>query len=309
MTTILIHDPDAFSLWRSSFAALDGDFVCVEKPLGATDLASIRYCLVWNPPMDFFDDLPALEVIFSTGAGVDHILRCASLPKHVPIVRLDDVMLKNEMSEFVLLQVLSHHRNMHLYQAQQRKRLWRQHLQQPAHETCVGIMGLGTLGRHCAITLRQLNFQVKGWSYSKKSCAGVTCYGHNELSDFLQGLDILVCLLPLTPQTRGIVNADVFQQLPQGAAFVNVGRGDLIVEADILAALASGQLSHAYLDVFSNEPLAASHVFWQHEQITVTPHIASQTWPPTSAQHVIDNIVRYERGEPMQPIYDYDKGY
>lgn len=308
-TPILMNDFGQFALWAESFRRLDATMICLQKPLDKDRLNSIRYCFVWQPADDFFVDLPSLQIIFSVGAGVDHILGCSSRPRHLPIVRLDDVTLKNEMTEFVVHRVLDQHRQFPLYRQQQQQGLWQAHLQKPANQTTVGVMGLGRLGQAAAQSLVDLNFRVKGWSRSLKQIEGVLCYSETQLNSFLDEVDILVCMLPLTKTTHGLLNQGLLSRLARGAALINVGRGGLQVETDIMAALDGGQLSHAYLDVFCTEPLPRLHPFWAHPNVSLTPHVASQTWPPTAAQHVIDNIKRFEAGLSIGPVYDEARGY
>src|SRR6267378_1485652 len=240
------------------------------------DPADIDYALVWRPEPGLLASLPNLKLILSLGAGVDHILCDPRLPRHLPIVRLVDPHMTEAMSEFVVLQVLRLHRRDLDYRAQQEAKDWRELDQKNAADRRVGILGAGALGQDAARKLRALGFDVAGWSRSAKTAAGIACHvGAAGLPRLLARSEILVCLLPLTAETEGILNTSTLALLPRGAALVNAARGAHLVEEDLLAALASGQLSGAVLDVFRDEPLPAGHPFWHHPRIVVTPHVAA----------------------------------
>ncbi|MGH7048203.1 MAG: 2-hydroxyacid dehydrogenase [Stellaceae bacterium] len=274
------------------------------------DLAAIDYALVWRPEPGLLASLPNLKLILSLGAGVDHILRDPELPRGVPIIRLVDPYLTDAMSEYVVLQVLRLHRQDLDYRAQQVAREWRERTQLNAGERPVGILGFGEIGRDAARKLAGLGFPISGWSRRERSIAGAASFtGAAGLSQLLQHSQILVCLLPLTEATRAILNAGTFAQLPRGAGLVNAGRGEHLVEEDLLAALDSGQLSAAALDVFREEPLPPDHPFWHHPRILVTPHIAGVTNPVTAASIVCDTIRRFEAGRPLLNEVDTDRGY
>jgi len=225
-------------------------------------------------------------------------------------VRLVDPYMSDQMSEFVALSVLRLHRQDFDYMAQQRAHLWRERVQKNAAERPVGILGFGTLGQAAGHRLKTLGFPVAGWSRSAKDIAGFDTYaGADGLDELLACSEILVCLLPLTEATAGILNAATFAKLPRGAGIVNAGRGSHLVEADLIPALDSGQLSGAVLDVFADEPLADDHPFWDHPRILVTPHIASETNPPTATAIIGEQIRRHEAGHAVANIVDLDRGY
>lgn len=274
------------------------------------DPADIDYALVWKPPPGLLAGLPALKVIFSLGAGVDALLQDATLPDR-PLVRMVEPGLTEGMTEYVCLHVLRWHRDAPLFEAQQRAGVWRQIAHQHlARERRVGIMGLGALGADAAAALTALRFDVAGWSRSRKDLPGVTCHaGADGLAAFLARTDILVCLLPLTPQTRDILNADLFARLPTGAVVINAARGQHLVEEDLLAALDSGHLAGATLDVFRTEPLPADHAFWTHPKVTLTPHVAAITQARTAVAQVVDGIERVEGGRPLVNVVDRALGY
>jgi len=274
------------------------------------DRAAIEYALVWQPEPGLLASLPNLKLIVGLGAGVDHLLRDPSLPRTVPIVRLVDPYMTDAMSEYVVLSVLRLHRQDLDYLAQQRAGQWQEREQKNATERPVGILGFGTLGQDAGRKLRSLGFPVAGWSRAPKEIAGFATHaGPAGLDALLQRSEILVCLLPLTAATAGILNAATFARLPRGAGLVNVGRGDHLVEADLLAALDSGHLSGAVLDVFRDEPLPPEHPFWRHPRIIVTPHIAAETHPPTAAPLIRDAIRRCQAGLPVDHRVDLARGY
>src|SRR5712671_4587830 len=274
------------------------------------DPADIDYALVWRPEPGLLAALPNLKLILSLGAGVDHLLGDPQLPRHLPIVRLVDPHMTAAMSEYVALQVLRLHRRDLDYRAQQQATAWRELDQKNAADRRVGILGFGELGQDAARQLRALGFDVAGWSRSEKTAAGIACHvGAAGLPRLLARSEILVCLLPLTGETEGILNARTLALLPRGAALVNAARGAHLVEEDLLAALASGQLSGAVLDVFGEEPLPADHPFWHHPRIVVTPHVAAFTNPATAAPIILDNIRRFEAGRPLLNRVDPARGY
>ena len=274
------------------------------------DPADIEAALVWRPPAGLLASLPNLRLIASLGAGVDHVLADPLLPKAVPIVRLVDPYMTAAMSEYVQLQVLRLHRQDPAYRAQQRQRLWRELPQPNAAERHVGVLGLGTLGSDAALKLCVLGFDVAGWSRTERKLPGVACFqGEDGLKAVLSRSEILVCMLPLTPETEGILDAWLFAGLPRGAAIVNCARGRHLVEADLIPALDSGQLSSAVLDVFRDEPLPMDHPFWDDPRIIITPHVAAATHAPTAAPAVADNLRRLSQGRPLLNRIDPGRGY
>ncbi len=269
------------------------------------DPAAIDMALVWKPPHGVLASLPNLKLIASLGAGVDHILDDPALPRQVPIMRLVDPHMVTAMSEYVLAQVLRLHRQDLTYAAQQRDGVWQEHRQKNASERRVGVLGLGQFGADAAVKLAALGFDVAGWSRSKKSIAGIEAFhGADGFAPFLARSDIVICLLPLTNATENILDARAFALMPQGAAVINVGRGGHLAEDDLLAALDSGQIGAAILDVFRTEPLPAGHRFWRHPKVIMTPHIAAATNPLTAAAIVADNISRLRAGRQLLHLVD-----
>jgi glyoxylate/hydroxypyruvate reductase len=279
------------------------------------DRASVRYAVTWRHPPGALSDLSNLRAIFSLGAGVDHVFADPALPDK-PIVRIVDPDLTERMSEWVVMHALVHLRQLRRYERQQRERVWSDDDDQPkAGDVQVGVLGLGVLGSDAAAKLKTLGFKVAGWSASPKSLPGVACFsGADGLKRLLAQTDMLLVLLPLTEATRGIVDASLLAQLRQGGALggpilINAGRGGLQVEADILAALDSGALKGASLDVFEREPLPKESRLWSHPAIYVSPHNAAVSSPQAIAAFVARQIEACERGDPLAHLVDRQRGY
>jgi glyoxylate/hydroxypyruvate reductase A len=309
MAILFCSTVDSAARWRAEIAGLmPGREFRVWPEIG--DPAAIDCALVWRPPFGLLASLPNLRLILSLGAGVDQLLRDPQLPQGVPVVRLVDPYLAAAMSEFVTLGVLRLHRRDLAYLAQQRARQWFELEQKNASERPVGILGFGAIGQQAGRMLRGLGFPVAGWSRGAKSVPGFAAFaGPDGLAALLARSEILVCLLPLTAETEGVLNAATFAQLPRGAGIVNAGRGGHLVEADLIPALDSGQLSGAVLDVFRGEPLAPEHPFWAHPRILVTPHVAGVTNPATAAPILAEALRRFEAGLPVANIVDPARGY
>ncbi len=314
MSTILLAitgwEPEA---WLSRFRTLGKNHNIRMYP-EAGELADIEYVCAWKPPAGLLAKLPNLKAVFSLGAGVDHLMNDPALP-NVPVVRIVDPDLTKRMCEYVVLHCLLHQRKMKLYGDQQAKKIWHEHPERPASEVRVGLLGMGVLGQAAAAALAPLGFKVTGWSRTKKSVPGVETFGGGaELPRFLAQTDILVCLLPLTPATRGMLNYNFFKMLARdgvlgGPVLVNAGRGGLQVEKDILRALGDGTLTGASLDVFEQEPLPQESPLWAHPKIYVTPHNAAQSDPEALTKYVLDQIEAFERGEPLKNLIDRKLGY
>jgi glyoxylate/hydroxypyruvate reductase A len=274
----------------------------------------IGYAAAWRAPHGAFAALPNLKALFNLGAGADLLLSDPQLPD-VPVARAVHPDLSMRMTEYVVLHVLRYHRRQALYEAQQRARLWKGHDQPAASEVAVGVLGLGIIGREAAAVLRRIGFQVAGWSRTPQQVEGVEVFhGSEGLRPFLARTEILVCLLPHTPATEGILNLALFSGLKRdgalgGAYLVNAGRGRLQVDADIVAALDAGALAGATLDVFPVEPLPAESPLWAHPQVTVTPHNAGDLAPAQLVKGVFAQIEALERGEPLRHQVDRARGY
>ncbi len=300
--------------WKKRF-----DVVCKDRgvfllPDAALDPADVHYAAVWKPAPGELAAFPNLRVIFNLGAGVDALMADSSLPK-VPLVRVAVDDLTDRMAEYVVLHVLMHHRQEPYLRACQREKRWQPKFQWPASAISVGIMGLGTLGANAAEILARIGFRVAGWSRAPKRIDGIECFhGQQQLDAFLERVDILVCLLPLTADTRHILNRGLFARLdrnsPLGApVLINAGRGGLQNEADILACLDDGTLGAASLDVFADEPLPAGSPLWTHPKIVLTPHNAADTDPDEISKYVARQIERLEAGARLENVVDPARGY
>ncbi|MDP3168251.1 MAG: glyoxylate/hydroxypyruvate reductase A [Hydrogenophaga sp.] len=309
MTTVFFNsDLDDPQAWQVTLQAAlpDLDFIVgptCERP-EAVDVA-----LVWTPPPQGLRAFPNLKAVLSLGAGVDQ-LRLAELDTRIPVARLIDDTLTQRMVEYCLAAVFHFHRHMHLHAAHQALRQWTFIAPVSASSRRVLVLGMGELGSAVASALVQQGFQVTGWSRRPKQIAGVDCcHGDDALAHALSTCDVVINLLPLTAQTAGLLNRQFFARLQPQACLVQVGRGGHLVEPDLLAALDQGQLAGAFLDVFGIEPLPASHPFWAHPLLRLTPHVASLSDPAQSASTVVDNIRRAMRGDVLQHAIDRTVGY
>jgi glyoxylate/hydroxypyruvate reductase A len=308
-TVLLVKSggPGAIAEWQAAFAACAPQLDVRWWDDPAVDPASVEYALVWAPEPGRLKDFANLKLVISSGAGVDHL--GDGLPK-VPIVRMGAPEAVWRMREYVTLAVLHLHRLWHRFAANQRARIWDELPNPEAPERRVGIMGLGQLGAAAAEALRPFGFPLSGWSRSAKALPGVRCFaGPRGLKPFLAQCDILVCLLPATPETERILDAAAFAQLPPGAMVVNAARGSLLVEADLLAALESGQLEAAVLDVFEAEPLPPDSPLWSHPRITITPHVASFPGRAARARFAADVIAAHAKGLALPNLFDPARGY
>ncbi len=308
MALLYKADPVRGEQWKALFAEQAPDIEWRAWP-DIGDPADVKYLAAWQAPDDLQRVLPNLQVLFALSAGVDQ-LDLILIPPSLPVVRLLDPGITRGMCEYASFAVLALHRDMLRYRQQQLARCWQAHLLQPAHKRRVGVMGLGAQAQRILATLQPLGFALKGWARSAHQIDGVECFaGREQLPAFLSQCDIVLCVLPLTEQTRGILDRELFRQLPRGAALINMGRGGHLVEEDLLEALDSGQLSGAVVDVVQNEPAPAKHPFWGHPQILLTPHIAAMTQPESAFAVLLENIRCFERNEPMTGQIDRSKGY
>jgi glyoxylate/hydroxypyruvate reductase len=308
MSVLYVGEPVRGALWAGIHAQLAPDVKFHVWP-DLPDPFAIRYVIAWKLPDDLLAKLPNLEVLFSIGAGVDQ-LDLSSLPAQVPLVRMIEPALIEEMTSYVALAVLALHRNLPGYVAQQRAATWKALPVKAAAKTRVGILGLGVLGTAVTRGLAPFGFELHGWSRTPKTVDAMTTHaGAAGLDAILAISDILVCLLPLTDDTRGVLNARSFARMPDGAAIVNAGRGGHVVEADLLAALDAGKLRAAFLDVFATEPLPAESRLWSHPKVIVTPHVAATTNAATAAEALVANIRRHQRKQAMQGVVDRGRGY
>jgi glyoxylate/hydroxypyruvate reductase A len=295
--------------WKKVFYTLDSTLdIRVWPEVGSFD--DIEAAFVWRHKPGALLSFSNLKIIHSLAAGVDHILTDKNLKKEIPIARVKDPYMANDIVQYVLVTVLQYIKRMDDWANNQKQSLW---TRKPpinfSHKT-IGIMGLGFLGEKAAKILADVGLKVVGWSQSQKKIPGVNCFsGKNQFQNFLSQSDVLVCMLPLTRATENILNQEALSYLPQDAYVINLGRGEHLVEADLINALNSNKLSGACIDVMRKEPCPADHLFWQHPKIKMTPHIASVTNPETAAPQILENYRRAISGNEILNVVDIDKGY
>lgn len=309
MSILAVYHPGDAALWRDLLASRLPELT-VEVWRPGDGACAADYLAVWKPPAGMFAHFPKLKTVFTLGAGVDALLANPELPAGVAVVRLLDAGMAGQMTEYCLYGVLHFHRDFDLYARQQAQGEWRNLPPPDTAARKVGILGLGVMGGALAAALTALGFKVLGWGRSPKKIAGVASFhGRDGLTMMLRQTDILVCLLPLTPETDAILDRDAFAALPQGAVLINAGRGRLVDEDALLDALDSGHLRGALLDVFRTEPLPAGHRLWSHPKVIVTPHIAAETMPGPATAQIADNIRRLEAGLKPLGLVEPGRGY
>jgi glyoxylate/hydroxypyruvate reductase len=300
--------------WVERFRRLlpDRDIVVLGEDF---DKGAIRYVATWGPKPGSLSGLPNLEAIFSLGAGVDHLMSYPDLPD-VPIVRVAQDDLTHRMSEYMVLHCLMHLRDQRRFDEDQKAKRWKPDRAPPiAGDVRIGIMGFGVLGQDSARKLKVMGFDVAGWSRTAKDVEGFEVFaGEEGLTPFLNRTDILIALMPLTPETEGMLNRSLFEKLARdgrlgGPILINAGRGKLQVETDILSCLDDGTLKAATLDVFETEPLPEDSPLWTHPHVTVTPHNSATSEPEATARYIAQQIRRYEAGEPFEAMVDKKRGY
>ncbi|GGJ93272.1 2-hydroxyacid dehydrogenase [Pseudomonas matsuisoli] len=307
MALLYKASPERASAWQRCLAVEHPSLEFRQWP-DIGDAREIEYIIAWESPADLAD-FPNLRILFSVGAGVDQF-DLSRLPPQASLVRMVDTSISASMNEYVVWAVMNLHRDMLAYREDQRVARWAPQPIVSAGRRRVGVMGLGQLGLAVIEALRPFGFERFGWNRSPREIEGVTTYAGSEgLEAFLGQCDILINLLPLTPETRGLLDARLFAALPHGAGLINTGRGGHLIEADMLTALASGQLRGAIVDVFEEEPPAVDHPFWTHPRIVVTPHIASTVQIEGGAAAVAENIRRAEAGSPLLNAVDRQRGY
>lgn len=296
--------------WREEFAKVNPSLTIYGLD-DQYDPESIEVVLAWKPPEGVFPKLKNLKLIHSLGMGVDHIFKCADLPKEIPIARIIDEDMSVQMAEYILYGALTAFRKFNIYEAQQREKEWLPRSRNFHDDFKIGILGYGELGRSAADRLKLNGFNnLRVWSKSPKNLTDIQSFAGNEtLHQFADQLDLLICLLPLTPETRDILNGQLFECMNAPAYLINPARGEHLLEEDLIAAIHRGHLSGALLDVFSEEPLPNTHPFWQMPEIEITPHIAAATNPRTASEQVILNIERTARNEPALNLIDLLKEY
>ncbi|MCU0399546.1 MAG: glyoxylate/hydroxypyruvate reductase A [Algoriphagus sp.] len=267
----------------------------------------VEMALVWQHPPGYLNTFPNLKLISSLGAGVDHILSDHAVPESMPIVRIVDEKLTWSMTNYVVMGVLNFHRQITRYQADQKRKVW--DMSNPEIPVKVGVMGVGALGGDVLDKLSLMGFPVVGFGFTEKSDFPYSYFSKNQLGEFLAQINVLVCLLPLTPETEGILNLELFKQCTKGTFLINVARGKHLVEEDLIPALDQGFLSGALLDVYRVEPLPQDHPFWEESRIQLTPHIASVTNPLAASPQIINNFNRLKSNQPLQNLVNRERGY
>ena len=301
-------DLDDAEAWRAALVRALPDLE-VDTAREPRDAAAVRFALVFRPPPHALAALPHLEAIFSLAAGVEDLLTDPTLPD-VPLCRMVDPGLTATIADYAHLAVLRAHRRFDRFAAHQAEARWRPETPRLAGELTVAVLGLGELGTAVARRLADHGYGVRGWSRTAKTLDGVTTFaGPDGLQPCVRDADVVIALLPATPATGDLFDAAFFAAMTPGATFVNLGRGDQLVEADLLNALDDGRLAGAVLDVFREEPLPAGHPFWRHPRVLVTPHVAGSTLPATGAPVVADNVRRVREGRPLRHVVDRARGY
>ncbi|MBS1038749.1 MULTISPECIES: glyoxylate/hydroxypyruvate reductase A [Gluconobacter] len=308
MSFVLKSTEERARLWKPMFASELPELAFHVWP-ETGDPQKVRYLAAWQPPENLAENFSNLEVLFSVGAGVDQ-LNLASIPENVRVVRMMEPGLAEGMIEYVLWAVLSYHRNMFQYARQQEAHVWKGTPNVSSSLFRVGVMGMGALGTPVLKKLSQFGYVCHGWSRSRHDIPGIKSYaGPEELDAFLAATDVLVCLMPLTEATKGILNKELFAKLRKGACLINCGRGGHLAQDDLLLALDEGLLSQAVLDVTDPEPLPEDHPFWNHPLITLTPHIASSSHAETGGEMILKNILQFEKGAEMVGEINRSSGY
>lgn len=295
-----------FKKWSQALVELDSNLQCIDASNDNID--NPDFALLWSPSQALIDQLQSVKIIFSMGAGVETILNKQNLPD-CPIIKLQDDELVKQMRFHVVHNVLHIYKNMFLYQQNQINKKWQSFSVQRPESLTIGVLGLGQLGADCALSLNSLGFNVIGWSKSKKHLENISTFEESQLEEFLPLCQILICLLPLTATTQGILNKKLFNQLPKGASIINVARGGHLNDQDLLNALNEKQISYACLDVFHEEPLPNEHFYWHHPNVFLTPHIASQTRPTSAVKHIVNNIENYINNIDLTGVVNKSNSY
>lgn len=297
---------DDFETWRVVLAA---EGIDLRQADDIADPASVRQALVWKPPHDFFARFPNLGLVVNLGAGVDALVGRDDLPE-VPITRLSDPKMARMMAGYVLFAVMRHARDIPAFERAQREHRWHYIHPRDPETITVGVLGLGELGLTAALECARQGYRVRGWSNTLKSVEGIeTSAGLTALPDILGDSDILVCMLPQTPQTRGLLNIERLAQMKRGAVFINVSRGSIVDEPALIEALRSGHIAEATLDVFASEPLSPESPLWAMDNVLITPHLASVALPGSAAQQIGENVRRLRSGQELLSRVDPRRGY
>jgi glyoxylate/hydroxypyruvate reductase A len=309
MSLLILSPSRETKSWVASIKQSDPKIEVFVYP-ESIDNDAVEFALVWNHPYGSLKKYPNLKCISSMGAGVDYLFKDPDLPENVPITRIVDPELSKTMFEFILAIVMNHLRNLTYFKQLQIKEEWKPSIYKRIEDVQIGIMGYGVIGSYVANRLSNCGFSVKAWSQNKKPDKNIEQFvGEYDFKSFMQNTEILICLLPSTDKTKGLLNKQTLGFLPQGASLINVARGNILIDEDLIELLDSGHLKRASLDVFSQEPLPENHPFWKHEKIDITPHIASLTNPKSVAPQIVANYRRMKGGEPLMNQVSIEKGY
>ncbi len=309
MSLLFIAPGRDLSSWEDAIHRVDSNIEIDIWP-AIEDKDRVQFAVCWNHPQHLLDSFPNLKAVSSLGAGADHLISDKSLPESIDICRVVSPSLVQQMKEYILAAILNIQRNFVHYIRQNDQRKWQPHNHPSPKELQVGIMGLGELGKPTAKQLAELGYQVSGWSRSAKEIENINTFaGEDELVQFLESTHILICLLPLTDETKGILNLNIFKQMDDHGWIINAARGEHLVDEDLIYALDSNILQGAWLDVFSEEPLPDKHAFWNRDNVIVTPHIASITKPDEIANQIVENYKRALSGMELNYTIDREKGY
>lgn len=307
LNVLYYSEPARGKVWQEKITALYPD-IQFHVWTDSCDLESMDVLVVWKIPENFLQKLPNLKAIFTVSAGIDQI-DFSVIPQHVDVVRMIDNDLSQQMAEYAAMSVLMLYRRALDYLQQQESKQWQPLSVKPPQQMCIGVMGLGKQGQKIVQQLMSYQFQLKGWSRSLHHIDGVDCFDDSGLSDFLSGLDILLCVLPLTEQTKGILNQDLFAKLPAGCSMINIGRGEHLVEEDLLAALSTGQIDRAILDVTTQEPPSADNPLWMHPKVMLTPHVAGVTRAEAAFDSISQSLINWHLGQKPEGLIERKRGY
>ncbi len=308
MSILLIFENKDVTPWYKALKSKLPNAVIEVYP-NVNNFASVDFVICWKPNKNVLQQFPNAKVIQSVGASIDHITNSQSV-KNITISRIIDPQLSQDMWEFLLSVVMTQLKNTKTYLDQQKHEIWKQHNYKTINNTTVSILGLGNIGGYVARKFASIGFRVKGWSNSEKQILNVSSfYGNSQLDSFLNDSDFLINLLPLTDKTKGILNKSTFQKLPKNSFLINVGRGEHVVETDLIESLNSSKLSGALLDVFAVEPLPKTHAFWCHPKILITPHVASLTNVESASEQIVDNYNRFINNKKLLHTVSLEKGY
>ena len=306
---IICPNKDLVEKWKIAIKENSED-IKVEVFPNDSEREKTQFVLAFGAPEGAFEYYPNLKVIASMAAGINHITSHKNLPQNVLITKVNDLMHKKDIADFVLALTLSYMRRLPVYFQQQQLANWESHSYMRPEETTIGIMGIGSIGTTIGKLLLKNNFKVTGWSRSKKNIDQVkTFHGDSQKIDFLKSADILICTLPLTKETEGILNSEVFDILPKGSYLINIGRGEHLIDNDLISAIEKGQLSGAALDVFHIEPLPKNHPFWKNEKILITPHTAGNINPKSAVKKILHNYEAMKKGEKLVDAINLKRGY